>query len=130
MKMSNWIKISSVLLAIGVAFGALGAHALKDVLEQEQIDWWNKGVFYQLLHALGIFSISAMLSSKPELKFKWSLRLMFTGILLFSGSLYILALNKGILGGISALKYAMVPITPIGGGCLIISWILLFFNVE
>ena len=130
MKTSNWIKIGALSLAFGVAFGALGAHALKEFLESKQIDWWNKGVFYQLIHSIGILIIALLSTVKPELNLKWCLRIMLIGIFMFSGSLYILAINKGLLGNITLLKYSMIPITPIGGSCFIISWILLFIRLK
>ena len=130
MKTSSWIKISALSLAFGVAFGALGAHALKDFLSNEQLDWWNKGVFYQLIHSIGILIIALLLTVKPELNLKWCLRTMLIGIFMFSGSLYILSINKGLLGDITLVKYSMIPITPIGGSCFITSWILLFIRVK
>lgn len=130
MRTRNWIKISALSLAIGVSLGALGAHALKDSLSNEQLDWWNKGVFYQLIHSIGILIITLISAIKPDLKLKWSLRIMLIGIFMFSGSLYILAINKGLLGDITFLKYSMIPITPIGGLCFILSWILLFIKVK
>ena len=130
MKTTNWIKISALLLAIAVAFGALGAHALENFLSIEQIEWWNKGVFYQLIHSLGMLTIGILFTINPKLNLKWCLRIMLFGILLFSGSLYVLAINKGILGEITFIKYAMIPITPIGGSCFIISWILLLVKVR
>ena len=130
MKTNNWIKISALSLAIGVALGAIGAHALKDLINNQQLDWWNKGVFYQLIHSIGILIIAHISGIKPEMKLKWSLRIMLIGIFMFSGSLYVLAINKGFLGDITLIKYCMIPITPIGGLCFIVSWILLFIKVK
>jgi uncharacterized membrane protein YgdD (TMEM256/DUF423 family) len=130
MKTNSWLKISALTLAIGVAFGALGAHAFKDIFNNQQLEWWNKGVFYQLIHGLGILLICLVSLTKPSLNLKWCLTLMLIGILFFSGSLYLIAINKGLLGDISFIKYAMIPITPIGGFCFIISWVLLFLKIK
>ncbi len=105
----------SALLA--VAFGAFGAHALKSILSPELMLTYQTAVNYQMWHALGLIGISFIQQQNPESKLvKWSGRLMFIGILVFSGSLYLLALfNIKELG----------MITPIGGVSFMIAWALL-----
>ena len=105
----------SALLAVG--FGAFGAHGLKNILSPELMVTYQTAVNYQMWHALGLIGISFIQQQNPESKLvKWSGRLMFLGILVFSGSLYLLALlNIKELG----------MITPIGGVSFMIAWALL-----
>ena len=130
MKTNNWIIIGALTMAIGVAFGAIGAHALKDLLNDYQLTLWNKGVFYQLIHGLGLLLISLLSLNNSAFRLKWVLRLMLVGIVFFSGSLYTIAINNGVLGEVLFVKYLMIPITPIGGSLLVISWLLLALKLK
>ena len=130
MSSKNWINTSAFIMATAVAFGALGAHALKDLLNNEQLELWNKGVLYQMIHGIGLLGICLLSKYNAEINLKWCFYLMIIGIIFFSGSLYLIALNKGILGEIELLKRIMIPITPLGGSCLIISWILLAIKAK
>ncbi|HWK23457.1 MAG TPA: DUF423 domain-containing protein [Ureibacillus sp.] len=102
-----------------VALGAFGAHALKNVLDDYGASIWDTAVQYQMFTALAIIAIGILMSTKlfGALKqLKIAAILMNIGIIIFSGSLYTLAITGiGILGAI----------TPIGGVLLLISWILL-----
>jgi uncharacterized membrane protein YgdD (TMEM256/DUF423 family) len=100
----------------GVAFGAFGAHGLKTVLNGEMLAVYKTAVLYQMWHALGL-GLIALLSEKfaDDKKLYWAGRLMLSGIVLFSGSLYLLA--------ISNLKYLGL-ITPLGGLAWLIAWLL------
>ena len=117
-------------MAIGVGLGAIGAHALKDLLNDYQLALWNKGVFYQLIHGIGLLLISLISLNNSTIRLKWILRLMLLGIIFFSGSLYAIAINNGIFGEVLFIKYLMIPITPIGGSLLVISWILLALKLK
>jgi len=106
--------IASILGAIAVGLGAFGAHALEDSLSPERLETWNTAVSYQMWHVLAVFGL--VITSKVfELELTWSINLMLTGIFIFSGSLYILCLT-----GVSWLG----AITPIGGVCFILGWLL------
>jgi len=97
-------------------FGALGAHALEERLTPKLLQAWETGVRYQMYHALVLLAV-ALLQAKG-MALKPSLILFAVGTLLFSGSIYLLALGIGpgrVLG----------PITPIGGVTLIAGWISL-----
>lgn len=97
--------------------GAFGAHGLKNFLSPEMLAAYNTGVSYQMWHALGLCGIALINRHAPESKLvKWAGWLMFTGILLFSGSLYLLVLLD--------LKW-LGMITPIGGLCFMTSWLLI-----
>jgi uncharacterized membrane protein YgdD (TMEM256/DUF423 family) len=107
-----WWRIGAVLGALGVALGAFGAHGLKQLTtEQRLLDVWDTGAKYHLIHALAILLV-ALHPARPQVP-GW---LFTAGIVVFSGSLYMLALTgKGWFGAI----------TPIGGVCFIAGWIAL-----
>lgn len=106
-----------------IILGAFGAHALKSKLTIEQLTSFETGIKYQMYHALFllILSFNSHLSEKIK---KSMFCLVFSGVLLFSGSIYLLSTSE-ILG--INLKF-LGPITPIGGALLIVSWMLLFVH--
>jgi uncharacterized membrane protein YgdD (TMEM256/DUF423 family) len=105
-------RLAAGLIFLAVAFGAFGAHALKETLAvHETTDAWNKAVLYQFVHALALL----VLATLPAVT-RWPAILFFAGIVLFSGSLYVLALtNIRWLGAI----------TPLGGLCFLVGWLAL-----
>ncbi|WP_020403537.1 DUF423 domain-containing protein [Gracilimonas tropica] len=109
------IAIAAVLLALAVAAGAFGAHALKNILSAERLETWQTAVQYHAWHALGLILI-ALIGAQFEITITWPVSLILAGIVIFSGSLYVLCLS-----GISWLG----AITPIGGVAFISGWILL-----
>ncbi len=119
----NWIATGAVLAALAVAMGAFGAHALKNRLDAEALQVYHTAVLYHFFHALGILLVTA-LARTPSLtpqagdRVAW---LLFAGILLFSGSLYALALS-----GIRVLGV----ITPLGGLAFIAGWLWLAFEAS
>lgn len=122
--MTLFVLIGATLAGIGVILGAFGAHALKDKFaEPRYVAVWETAVQYQMYHALGlliigILSSDALLGTSSLLN--WAGYLMLTGIVFFSGSLYMLAVT-----GVKKLG----AITPIGGVLFIIAWALVIFNV-
>ena len=130
MKSSNQASISAIILALGIISGALGAHSLENHLNTEQLSIWNKAVLYHLIHGLGLLIVSIINKIYNNINLKWCFYLLFAGIILFSGSLYLIALNNGIFGEIQFLKKALIPITPIGGLCFITGWILLAIKMK
>ena len=112
------------MMAIGVCFGALGAHSLKKVLTLESLAAWETGVRYQLIHGLAILIIATndrLMESKGIISV---LRLFISGVLLFSGSVYLLSTQS-----VSGLSVSFLgPITPIGGVLMITAWIMLFLQ--
>jgi uncharacterized membrane protein YgdD (TMEM256/DUF423 family) len=104
---------------LAVAFGAFGAHALKEKLSEKYLAIWETAVQYQMFHALALIAIGILMSSKligPVSSLNTAGYLMLAGIILFSGSLYVLSLTGiGILGAI----------TPIGGVAFLVGWIMI-----
>ncbi len=117
--MPFFIIAGAVNAAIAVAFGAFGAHALKDRLSEHYLAIWETAVQYQMFHAIGLLVVGILLSPAllgPSTQLSWAGYLILAGIIIFSGSLYALSLSGvGILGAI----------TPIGGVAFIVGWIML-----
>ena len=115
---SLWIKVGAAAMALGVALGAFGAHGLKDVLSEPMKTVFETGVRYQLLHGLALFVVAGLSLSAPS-KSVTAAGILFTvGIVLFSGSLYMLALS-----GIKAWG----AVTPLGGAAFILGWVCVAF---
>ena len=109
--------MGALLAAAGVALGAFGAHALKSRLPADLLAVWHTGVQYHLWHALGMIAVglcAAIVPDGPWLRGAGAL--LLSGIILFSGSLYALAL--GAPSGLGAL-------TPFGGVALMLGWLAL-----
>jgi len=120
--MKLWLTIGAILAGIAVLIGAFGAHGLKYKVSDEDLAIFETAVRYHMYHALGIFLISIIgfLNYLDHNLLLLPIYFMITGIVIFSGTLYILVLtNVRWLGAI----------TPIGGLCLIIGWFLLAFNI-
>ena len=118
----------AILGCLAVILGAFGAHGLKKILSVDQLSSFETGVRYQMYHAflLLIVGVSGFVSPKMQ-------RLIYVfvlwGIILFSGSIYLLATKDVTSIDITSVGF----ITPIGGGLLIIGWIVLivnFFKLE
>jgi len=114
-----WVKLASALMFLGVALGAFGAHALRGKVDPYFLDVFKTGVLYHMIHALGLFVVAWLSTVTQDPKIVWAGILMITGILLFSGSLYII-----VLSGIRAFG----AITPLGGVCFLAAWVLLFLS--
>jgi uncharacterized membrane protein YgdD (TMEM256/DUF423 family) len=115
--MNKYTKIGALMAMLSVVLGAFGAHALKDKLTSDMMDVYQTGVQYHMFHAVGILLISLLIERLPGQRLAlWAARLLLAGIVLFSGSLYALALS-----GIDALG----AITPLGGVAFIAGWICL-----
>lgn len=110
-----------VLSGLGVAIGAFGAHALKTVLEaNNRMETFETGVKYQFYHALALILLGLIMQKFDDKAFVWAGYSYLLGIILFSGSLFILSLT-----GIN--KWGAV--TPLGGVAFIAGWILLVVGV-
>ncbi|CAA9892722.1 conserved membrane hypothetical protein [Candidatus Methylobacter favarea] len=114
---SVFLFLGAINAFIGVGMGAFGAHRLKVLLSPEMLSVYQTGVTYHMWHALGLISIGLIRQQAPDSSLlRWAGWLMFIGIILFSGSLYLLAiLNIRGLG----------IITPFGGLAFLTAWLLL-----
>ncbi len=107
-----WIKLAAAFGFLGVALGAFGAHALRARLEPRLLEIWQTGVLYHLIHAVALLALALYARSSGS-DIRWGAGLMTAGIVLFSFSLYALALT-----GISRLG----AVTPFGGLCFLLAW--------
>lgn len=113
--MKVFVVLGGALAFLAVAFGAFGAHALEDVLTDQWASTYETAVQYHMMHALGLILIGILAAKWSDGLMTWAGWLMFIGILLFSGSLYVMSVTKiNILGAI----------TPFGGVAFLASWLL------
>src|SRR5262245_50896078 len=110
-----WLRVAAVLGFLGVACGAFGAHALKSRLPENLLAAWHTAVQYHLLHAVALLALALYARSSGQ-SVDWPAGLMLAGVVLFSGSLYAMALS-----GVTRLGI----VTPLGGLCLLAGWIAL-----
>ena len=117
-----WLRLIAISGALSVTFGAFGAHGLEDRLSASYLDTFNAAVRYQFLHTLALLGIICLPDHLVKLRTLHWVAISFTvGVLLFSGSLYLL-----VLFDIPSLGM----ITPIGGASLILGWVLLLLSVR
>ncbi len=111
------LSIAAVLMAVAVACGAFGAHALKARLGADALAVWQTAVNYHAWHALGLLATGMLMLQMPDARaLGWSAGLLIIGVALFSGSLYALALGAPPKLGI---------VTPFGGAAFIAGWLTL-----
>jgi uncharacterized membrane protein YgdD (TMEM256/DUF423 family) len=116
----NWSATGAILLAIAVMLGAFGAHGLRGKIDDYSMNVYERAVLYHFLHALGILVVSILPRAGVlnESRTNWIAGLLCAGIVLFSGSLYVLAIS-----GVRMLG----AVTPFGGLSFIAAWVLLAF---
>jgi len=103
------IRIAATLCFLAVALGAFGAHWLKPTLEvRNLVDVWNKAVLYHFIHAIALFVLALFGAAN-----RGAWWLLFAGIIIFSGSLYVM--------GLTGVRW-LGAITPVGGLCFLAGW--------
>jgi uncharacterized membrane protein YgdD (TMEM256/DUF423 family) len=118
----GFIKTAAFLGALSVALGAFAAHGLKQILPADLLQIFETAVRYQFYHVFALLAAGILYKDFPSKFMRWAGDLFIAGILLFSGSLYLLCY----------VKQASLPlnwvgaITPFGGVCFIAGWLLLF----
>jgi uncharacterized membrane protein YgdD (TMEM256/DUF423 family) len=114
----TWSSVGALLLAVAVMLGAFGAHGLRNRLDAYSMGVYEKAVFYHFIHALGLLVVSILpkTGTFSEFATNWVCGLLLAGIVIFSGSLYLLAVTGNRMLG---------AITPIGGLSFIAAWLLL-----
>ena len=121
---NKWLFIAAIFAALAVALGAFGAHGLKDILDDYSVSIYNKAVLYHMFHVVGLVAVGliSMINSNTKMYTTLAIKVnvagwAFTiGILLFSGSLYVLA--------ITGTKW-LGAVTPFGGISFIVGWVWL-----
>jgi len=123
----GFIKTAAILGALAVIIGAFGAHKMKELFSDYAVGIFETGVRYHFYHVFALLAVGILYKDHPNKFMRWSGRLFITGIILFSTSLYLLSIVKGFVQpGYDWLG----AITPVGGGCFIVGWILLFFGIK
>ncbi len=118
----NWSMTGAILMALGVILGAFGAHGLREKLDAYSMGVYEKAVFYHVIHALGLLVVSFLpkTGTFSEFATSWVCGLLLAGIVIFSGSLYLLAITG---------NRSLGAITPIGGVSFIAAWLVLAWFV-
>ena len=117
-----FLILGGINAALVVMLGAFGAHGLKAKLTAEMLAVYQTGVHYHLFHALGLLAVGLVASQVADsVWLKWSGWLMLAGIILFSGSLYMLSVS-GLRG--------LVMVTPFGGLAFIAAWIVFVIAIA
>ncbi len=112
-----YLLIAAVNGFLAVALGAFGAHGLKQKLTVDMLAVYQTGVQYHFYHTLALFGVALLMLQLPQSAvLRWSALSFTAGIIVFSGSLYVLA--------ISGVRW-LGAITPLGGVAFLIGWILL-----
>lgn len=119
----GFLRTAALLGAFSVALGAFAAHSLKGTISDYALGIFETSVRYQFYHVFALLITAILYKEFPGKLLKWAGRLFIIGIILFSGSLYILTVIKAaVLPGYNWVG----AITPFGGLCFIIGWICLF----
>jgi uncharacterized membrane protein YgdD (TMEM256/DUF423 family) len=114
--MRSMLAAGAVLAGTAVALGAFGAHALKATLSAEALGWWQTGVQYQMWHGLALIALAAT----GDTRLKLPAILLAAGAILFSASLYAMALGA---------PHWLGAVTPLGGLAMIAGWALAAWRV-
>ncbi|HEX2533987.1 MAG TPA: DUF423 domain-containing protein [Chitinophagaceae bacterium] len=121
-----FLTLGSLLAALGVVLGAFGAHKLKELVSPESVATYQTGVQYQMYHAFALLVVGILAGRTPSSFLNYAGIFFLAGVVLFSGSLYLIvslkAMNKAVVPGIGIL-------TPIGGLLFIVGWALLLLAV-
>jgi len=115
-----WLSLAAFFGFLSVALGALGAHSLKNILDEYGKSIYEKAVLYQMFHSMAMFAVGVLQHLFKGIAFSPAGFGFLVGILLFSGSLYVLAIS-----GVKWLR----AITPIGGVSFLFGWAWFIFAI-
>ncbi|WP_027408076.1 DUF423 domain-containing protein [Anoxybacteroides tepidamans] len=117
--MKIFVLLGAINAFLAVALGAFGAHGLEGKIPERYLEIWKTGVHYHMFHAIGLFIVALLLGKFPNIQqlttAGW---IMFVGIVLFSGSLYVLSVTQ--------IK-PLGAITPFGGVAFLIAWAMIAY---
>jgi len=117
----TFIKLGALMMALSVVFGAFGAHALKNILDEQMTKVYHTAVEYQFYHSLGMFVVAFVASINDDKKVKIAGYIMLASTAIFCGSLYAMTITE--------VKW-LGAITPIGGVGFIVSWLMVLFSFN
>jgi uncharacterized membrane protein YgdD (TMEM256/DUF423 family) len=115
-----WFVSAAISGFLSVALGAFGAHSLKNILDEYGKSIYEKAVLYQMFHTMALFAVGVMQHFNKETSFSIAGWGFFVGILLFSGSLYLLAITGTRWLGV---------ITPFGGVAFLLGWLWMVWTL-
>ncbi|MBK7427888.1 MAG: DUF423 domain-containing protein [Saprospiraceae bacterium] len=116
--MNKTLMYAAISGFLAVGLGAFGAHGIKPHIQADQYAVFQTGVLYHFIHTLVLLILALSLANNSANTIKWACRLFFLGIILFSGSLYLLSTRELTGFAISFLG----PVTPVGGLCFLGGW--------
>lgn len=119
----GFIQTAALLSALSIILGAFGAHALKEIFTADLLQVFETAVRYQMYHAFALLAVGILYKEFSNKQIKLAGNFFIAGIILFSGSLYALCFIE--YQHLSSLLW-IGAITPLGGLCFIIGWLLLF----
>ncbi len=122
-----FLVAGSLLGALSVALGAFGAHSLKKIVSPEAVSTFETGVRYQFYHTFALLLIAVLYEKFPNKWLVWAGNSFLAGMLLFSGSLYLLSLLNAS-NNVGLRKIGII--TPFGGLFFIAGWLLLMWGVS
>ena len=123
----KFLVVASFFGGLAVALGAFGAHGLESITDDEKIlHGFQTGVQYQMVHALALLAIGILFEKFPDSWLRWAANSFIAGIILFSGSLYMLTFLK--IQDSSFVRF-IGPVTPLGGLFFIAGWLFLLIAV-
>jgi uncharacterized membrane protein YgdD (TMEM256/DUF423 family) len=117
----RFCRLAAAMLALATLLGALGTHALRARLSSDRYEVLQTALHYQYFHSLGLLGLGLLLDKWPTRALRAAGWLLFSGVVLFSGSLYLIIAGAPHMIGI---------LTPIGGLSLIIAWCLTAFALR
>lgn len=123
---NNFIKTAALFGALSIILGAFGAHALKELLATDTLLVYETAVRYQMYHAFALLAVGILYKEFTNRQMKLAGNFFIAGVALFSGSLYAICFIE--YQHLSSLLW-IGAITPLGGLCFIIGWLLLFAGV-
>lgn len=121
----GFIKTAAFAGALAVGLGAFGAHGLKKIFSPEILQTWETAVKYQFYHVLALLAVGILYDRFANTLINWAGRLFIAGMIIFSGSLYLLCFAKNGEWGMDWIG----AITPVGGVCFILGWLFVLGGV-
>ena len=123
----TFLVIGIIVAGLAVILGAFGAHALREMVDEKAIQTWQTAVQYHFYHLFAIALTGILLKQAINVWYKRAGYLFIAGIIIFSGSLYIMTLLKA--AGATSVNW-LGAITPIGGVCFIAGWLFLLLGTR
>lgn len=115
----NWIQLGSLYMFLAVVLGAFGSHALKEKISVYALEIYKTGVLYHFIHAFGLFIVAWLTTISSDPKIHYAGLSFMLGVVLFSGSLYLLSVTE--------MKW-LGMVTPLGGLSFLTGWTLIFYS--